>query len=259
MRIEVVGLVSFLFICLSNCSTQKKADVDSKRLYETFNLAYRVSQKRLQEVNADRCAFFYGDVQDPFNQFNHLLYSFSDSILNTKNSSGSLSYMCEVIIDYSQQVDSLFQVTYIPFDSILLITKKLSPRITSREPFTPSDTTLILSEATRVLLQSMSLMAGGSKMCGWGDDVPYVVVSPLPKTDSFSVRVGLRMPSVCPSRENYATVLGDTIPYLSYGWADATFHRRQLTGVDTLWVKSCLGNPLTGKRTCWDVGAGVGW
>jgi len=142
---------------------------------------------------------------------------------------------------------------------MLLIEPSLSTRIKSRKTYIPSDTMLILTEATRVLLESMSIMAGGTKICGLGNDIPYVVVSPLPRTDSFSVRVGQRATELCVNEETYVVVFGDTIPYLSRGWAENTFHRRQLKGLDTLWVKSCLGNPLTGVNWCQETWQVVGW
>jgi len=235
--------------------------VSSETLFETFEEASRLTRRRVRDANLDGCGYHYGGGADyPAVAFEWVLSTFTGAVYDAQEDTSSLQRTHAALLTFVHDTDSIIQLAYPKDAYYILIEPQLSDWMRKNPVFNaPSDTTLLMVEATRVLLLATYSLAGGQKICGIGNDIPYVVVSPLPQTDSFTVRVGLRMPDLCPSPSNYAIVFGDTLLYTS--WADTygTFHRDMLKGLDTLTVKSCLGNPLTGMKWCQEKWTLVGW
>jgi len=85
MRIIGVGVLFLVLIGGMSCPSQEQeAYVDSKRLYETFDLAYQLSRKRLWEVTLDNCGFMNADSNDPYREFDHIFHSFSKAMGDAK-------------------------------------------------------------------------------------------------------------------------------------------------------------------------------
>lgn len=260
MRILTSGGVLAFAIFLLSCDTYQddSTQTSAKVLYETFENAQKLALRSLRESNLDGCGYLRG-FDDPSVKHEWITLDFVDDIRSAKKSLTPLATSCVALLDFSMRIDSLIEDIAPTNNEQFLIQAALPNVVRSIGPFTPRDTAVILSEVTRVLLLATSTLIRGRWSCGFGDDLPYVLLSPIPKSDSFSVRVGLRMPRLCVDSTNYVVVFGDTIPYTSNAWADVNFHRNMLLGVDTLWVKSCMGNGLTGAHWCVDTWEVVGW
>ena len=254
-------VVSVLVLMGCLCDKSSSSLITPEILFDSFEKAGSLALRRVRDANLDGCRYHYGGAANyPAASFEGILGDFVIDVYDAHEKKAVLHKIYSALQIFVHDTNSVIELAYPEDAHYLLLEPQLSDWARA-DPMLilPTDTTLLLVEATQMLLLATQTLAGGVKFCGIGNDIPYVVVSPIRMSDSFSVRVGLRMPEICSSPSNYAIVFGDTLPYLPWAWADGTFHRRQLNGIDTLRVKSCLGNPLTGMYRCREKWVVVGW
>ena len=261
MRILIIGIVLLGAMFLWSCERNDVAtrQVSSEVLYGMFHDAGGLSRKLVHNSILEGCGYVDSTRDYPLVKFEMILGSYVVKVLEAYEKS-KLEEVRFATLQFAHRTDSLLEKFYPDFAEQLLVSSLLSENVYETSQLrSPTDTVSIYNEATRVLLAATNSFAGGTKFCGIPNDIPYIVLNPLPKLDSFSIRIGLRMPEMCPSPDNYAVVFSDTLQYTDWAWADRNYHRKRLRGIDTLWVQSCLGNPLTGIKWCKNGSVGVGW
>jgi len=228
-----------------------KADV----LFTTFNSLGSQLQLGLRNEFEDSCPG--RSMFDRDKEFIDILYKYVYAVRGIHREGRSLKEVQIEMVNFSYSLDSLSNFRDIRYE---LIQPTIPERYISVTSFVKADTIPLLMEAIRVL--SAGCSAYGLRTirgCNFGGHYPYVEVEPQHRSDSFRVRVGLRLESVCTDSMNYAVVLGDTVMYHDLAWADFKFHKNRLRGLDTLWVESCVGDWRTGHQFCQDRGVLVAW
>lgn len=163
------------------------------------------------------------------------------------------------ILDFAHAIDSISNEMYSDDIEDKRIEISIGNRYQSLTTFLPSDTVPLLSEALNVLAMSRKYYPRFKKACIVDPYYPYVEIQPIASADSLSINVGLRVESLCTDPWSFAVVLGDTVAFNYFGTADFTYHTNRFIRGDSLWVNSCVGNHLTGEKSCDLRGIQIGW